>query len=318
MNAQLFELKKQLSPIAELIGDKQDVFYLDYPFHLNVGDLLIYHGTEQYFKDYQINVCLRRSEVDFDLEEIKKRITPKTTLLCHGGGNFGDLYLPHQNLRETLIKHFPNNRIIVLPQTLYYKNDENLQKSAALFSQHKDCHLFARDQRTFEIFKQFSPNVYLSPDMAHELYGTLPTKDKRTNQQLYFLRKDIEASEIEKNIIAQLPLGSQVKDWDDFCSQTDKRACASSRRVARFANQHKLSKLKDMVHIFWYFYTQRMISRMAQDFLANDKITTTRLHGHIFASLLEIPNCVCDNAYGKNTSYAKLWTKDIPFVELTK
>ena len=46
--------------------------------------------------------------------------------------------------------------------------------------------------------------------------------------------------------------------------------------------------------------TQRIVKRVAQVFLANDKVTTTRLHGHIFSCLLEIPNRVCDNSYGKN------------------
>ena len=76
MNQQLIDLKNKLSPIAGLIEDKNDVFYLDYPLHLNVGDLLIYHGTEQFFVDHGINVTLKRSEFDMDLTEIKRKITP--------------------------------------------------------------------------------------------------------------------------------------------------------------------------------------------------------------------------------------------------
>ena len=41
-------------------------------FHLNVGDLLIYHGTE-HFKDHHINVTLKRCEYDLDLEEVKAK-----------------------------------------------------------------------------------------------------------------------------------------------------------------------------------------------------------------------------------------------------
>ena len=135
MNQQLIDLKNKLAPIADLIQDKNDVFYLDYPLHLNVGDLLIYHGTEQFFTDHNIRVTLKRSEFDVDIEELKQKITPNTTILLHGGGNFGDLYPQHQNLRETIIRMFPNNRVIVLPQTLFYKSQETLEKSAALFMQ---------------------------------------------------------------------------------------------------------------------------------------------------------------------------------------
>ena len=68
MNQLLIDLKNKLNPIVELIKDKNDVFYFDYPLHLNVGDLLIYHGTEQFFKDHHINVTLKRCEYDLDLE----------------------------------------------------------------------------------------------------------------------------------------------------------------------------------------------------------------------------------------------------------
>lgn len=315
MNQQLIDLKHKLDPIADLIKDKNDVFYLDYPLHLNVGDLLIYHGTEQFFIDHNINVTLKRSEYDTDIEEIKQIITPNTTILLHGGGNFGDLYPQHQNLRETVVQSFPNNRVIVLPQTLFYKSQETLEKSTALFRRHKDCHLLARDERTAKAFEQFSPNVYLSPDMAHELYGTLPTKNTNTGKALYFLRKDIEASDIEKNIAAQLSVGSHIKDWDDILSKRDGIVLAIGWRLAKFAHKRHLGWLKNVVQYFWKNYTLRIVKRVAQDFLNYDNITTTRLHGHIFSCLLEIPNVVCDNSYGKNTGYADLWTKGLNFVE---
>lgn len=318
MNSTLISLKQKLAPIAELIKDKNDVFYFDYPLHLNVGDLLIYHGTEQFFKDHHINVTLRRSEFDMDINEVKQKITPNTTILLHGGGNFGDLYPQHQKIREEMIKHFPHNRIIVLPQTLYFKDEKNLEKSAALFNQHKDCHLLARDERTAESFKKFSQHVALSPDMAHELYGTLPTKQGNQGEQLYFLRKDIEASEVEKNILATLPPNANVKDWEDILSPLDDIVLALSWRIDKFANRQNWGWLKDLTHKFWFAYTKHIVNRVAKIFLQNDKITTTRLHGHIFSCLLEIPNKVCDNTYGKNSGYANLWTKNIDFVEIDK
>ncbi|QPB42722.1 polysaccharide pyruvyl transferase family protein [Rodentibacter haemolyticus] len=318
MNSTLISLKQKLSPIADLIKDKNDVFYLDYPLHLNVGDLLIYHGTEQFFKDHHINVTLKRCEFDVDLNEIKRRITPNTTILLHGGGNFGDLYPQHQKIREEMVQRFPNNRIIVLPQTLYFKDQKNLEKSAALFRQHNDCYLLARDERTEETFKQFSQKVSLSPDMAHELYGTLPTKKNTTDERLYFLRKDIEASDVEKTILATLSPNANVKDWGDILSRVDDIVLAFSWRINKFANQQNWGWLKDLFHQFWFAYTKRIVNRVAKIFLQNDSVTTTRLHGHIFSCLLEIPNRVCDNAYGKNSGYANLWTKEIDFVEIDK
>ena len=77
-------------------------------------------------------------------------------------------------MREDLVQAFPNNRIILLPQTAHFSNEVAMKKSASIFSQHKDLHLFSRDTNTFEMMKaHFSPNVALSPDMAHQLYGAI-------------------------------------------------------------------------------------------------------------------------------------------------
>ena len=46
------------------------------------------------------------------------------------------------------------------------------------------------------------------------------SKAQRVNN-FYFLRKDIEASDVEKNILAQLPTNSNVKDWEDILSTED-------------------------------------------------------------------------------------------------
>lgn len=318
MNQVLLALKQQLKQIEEKIIDKNDVLYFDYPLHQNVGDLLIYSGTEQFFKDYQINIRLRRCLQAFNLEEVRKFVHPNTTILCHGGGNFGDLYPSIQKMREDLVQAFPNNRIILLPQTAHFSNEAAMKKSASIFSQHKDLHLFSRDTNTFEMMKAyFSPNVALSPDMAHQLYGTLPQKEETSGKNtLYFLRKDIEKSHIESEIQATLPDLNNVKDWDDLLLSSDMKFELWCSRFSVLANKFNLGFVKDKINDMWYRHSMDVITRCQNIFLNYDNIITSRLHGHIFACLLGIQNEVCDNSYGKNSGYYNQWTKDISFAKL--
>ncbi|PJG82209.1 polysaccharide pyruvyl transferase family protein [Caviibacterium pharyngocola] len=321
MNEILVSLKQDLSKILDVIINKDDVLYFDYPLHLNVGDLLIYAGTERFFQDYGINIRLRRCLQSFDINEVKKYVNADTTLLCHGGGNFGDLYPSIQQLREALVRAFPHNRIVVLPQTSHFSSQDALQKSAALFSAHKDCYLFARDVPTFELMREhFSDKVFLSPDMAHQLYGTLPTKAKSavensTENNLYFLRKDIEASHLEKEIQAHLPASAAVKDWEDILTEQDKKYELFCGRLARVANKLHWAFLKNKVNEMWFAHSLDVIERARQEFLRYDCVITSRLHGHIFSCLLELPNQVCDNSYGKNSGYFNQWTKNIEFTK---
>ncbi|MCW9732133.1 polysaccharide pyruvyl transferase family protein [Avibacterium sp. 20-15] len=322
MNEILVSLKQDLKQILDVIVDKNDVLYFDYPLHLNVGDLLIYAGTEAFFQDYQIHIRLRRCLQSFDLDEVKKYVKPTTTLVCHGGGNFGDLYPAIQAMREALVQAFPNNRIIVMPQTAYFSHPQAKEKSAAIFSAHKDCYLFARDQATYQLMKaQFSDKVFLSPDMAHQLYGSTLLQKQRAVQKsaektLYFLRKDIEASHLEKNIQATLPTSAEIKDWEDILTTQDKyyeRICSG---LAKIANKYHQPWLKNVVNNLWYRHSLAVIERCKEIFQGYDLVVTSRLHGHIFSCLLELPNEVCDNSYGKNLGYYHQWTQDIDFVKV--
>lgn len=317
MDKILISLKQELKKIVELIN-KEDAFYFDYPMHLNVGDLLIYAGTEAFFKEYNINIRLRRCLQTFDINEVKKNITKNTTIICHGGGNLGDLYPLLQKLREELVINFPNNRIILLPQTGYFSNQDEMKKSAAIFSAHKDCHLFARDLPTLELLKNFSDKVILCPDMAHQLYGEFPLKNKVESlekNKLYFLRKDIEASQLEKNIESTLPTSAVVKDWDDIVTSNDIMYARIYSKLARISNISHLSIFKDKINDLWYKHTLNIIERARNEFMKYDLVVTSRLHGHIFSCLLGIPNQVCDNSYGKNLGYYNQWTKDIDYAE---
>lgn len=321
MNAVLTNLKQQLEQIKQLIVDKNDVLYFDYPLHLNVGDLLIYAGTEAFFSDYGIQIRLRRCLQSFDIQEVKKFVNPNTTLICHGGGNFGDLYPSIQKMREDIVQAFPNNRVIVMPQTAHFSSQVAMEKSASIFSAHKNCHLFARDTATFNLLKtHFSPYVKLSPDMAHQLYGRLTTKKAAeiatsTPNILYFLRKDIEKSQSEQSIRATLSADAHIKDWEDLLTEKDHQFEKLCGRLARIANTLNLDFLKNKVNDMWYKQSLDVIERMRQIFVSYDVVVTSRLHGHIFSCLLEIPNEVCDNSYGKNLGYYNQWTNEITFAK---
>ena len=92
--------------------------YLDVPYHTNIGDTLIWEGTEQFLASNHIKCLYRNSTLTYYYRKISK----KTTILLHGGGNFGDIWRSHQELRLRIIQEYPNNQIIILPQNLLQLN----------------------------------------------------------------------------------------------------------------------------------------------------------------------------------------------------
>ncbi|WP_198003605.1 polysaccharide pyruvyl transferase family protein [Neisseria shayeganii] len=313
------ELKQKLNFIADLIIDKNDVVYLDYPFHLNVGDLLIYHGTEEFFKQHNIQVKFRRPWTSFNIKELRYIITPNTTILCHGGGNFGDLYSVTQRLREAVIQTYPSNRIIVFPQTAFFKNKQTEKSSAEIFRQHNDCHLFARDEPTFYLMEKFSENVYLSPDMAHQLYGKLKKSHHIKNETLFFLRKDIEKTNTEA-VLTQVAKRAQstILDWPDTISISDKAIWNIQFKFLLAIRHLKMSNIKNCMNSYWHNKSLQLMHNSSLLFSEYQEVVTTRLHGHILSCLLDIPNTVYDNSYGKNKGYFDLWTNKVRFSQFKR
>ncbi|QLB13787.1 pyruvyl transferase EpsO [Bisgaardia hudsonensis] len=310
MENNLTILKDHLNKIADLIINKNDVIYVDIPIHTNVGDLLIYYGTEQFFLNHDINIKLRMSVIDFNISYLKKFISPETTILCHGGGNFGDIYEIHQNLRYDIINNFKKNRIILLPQTVFFKNNNNLNNCINIYSNHSQCYLLARDINSQLVFEQLSKKVILSPDMAHELYNVLPHKKNNshlTNNVLYFIRNDIEKVDHSDLI----PIDSQTKDWDTLIKRSylSKKIFKTLKILIKFSKLLKIKSLNNLVYNLYFQYSLHIIKQAVNKFMQYDKIVTNRLHGHILSELLEIENKILDNSYGKNISYYKLWTK---------
>ena len=308
-------LKNKLNEILPFIKDKNEVIFLDYPVYLNVGDLLIYHGTENFFKENNINVKLRRSNARYSLKEKKKYINPNTVILMQGGGNFGDLYPEFQKFRQDVVSSFPDTRIIILPQTAFFENEHELDKSVKAFGAHKDLIIFSRDTRSLSIFKKFTSQTFLMPDMAHSLWGTLP-KSQKSKGTLYLIRNDKEINKVQRRLLEHKKGDDKYVDWEDILTSKDLLMRKLCRKLDGIGGVTNLSVLKNISNVIWYNYTYKMVQRYALYFTSHEKVVTSRMHGHIFSCLLSLPNDVIDNAYGKNSGYFKEWTYDIDGTKL--
>lgn len=308
-------LKNKLTEILPFIKDKNEVIFLDYPVYLNVGDLLIYHGTENFFKENNINIKLRRSNARYSVKEIKKYINPNTVILMQGGGNFGDLYPEFQKFRQDVVSSFPDTRIIILPQTAFFENEHELNKSVKSFGAHKDLIIFSRDTRSLSIFKKFTSQTFLMPDMAHSLWGTLP-KSQKSKGTLYLIRNDKEINQVQRRLLEHKNGDDKYVDWEDILTLKDLLMRKLCRKLDGIGGVTNLSVLKNISNVIWYNYTYKMVQRYALYFTSHEKVVTSRMHGHIFSCLLSLPNDVIDNAYGKNSGYFKEWTYDIDGTKL--
>ncbi len=298
------ELKGLHKDIATLIGSKK-IAFLDIPIYFNVGDLLIYKGTEQFFQDHGLNVLYRSDCHYVD----HKKLAKVDVIVFHGGGNFGDIYPLHQKFRESIVSRYPEKRIICLPQTIKFKGLNVKKESSKIFKQHNDFHLFVRDARSYEEAALFTKNVKMMPDMAHSLHPMIDKSEitNRSEKLLNLVRKDVEANSVVR-------LKKRGFDWDDLISVDDiiiGKSCNIIRKLSFIS-----SKVNDLYIKLWEKSSSDIIFRSVNYFNMHDQVHTDRLHGLILASLLGKSIKLYDNSYGKNVSYYESWLKNIKLINL--
>jgi pyruvyl transferase EpsO len=299
-------LKEQLRQILNVVPQGSNIYYIDYPVHSNGGDLLIMKGTEAFFKDYNIRVRARYSILDFP----ESLMIPRDQIIVlHGGGNFGDLYPLHQKLREKVITKYPHHRIVMLPQTIFYKSDYEFDRTAQIFNRHDDVHLYVRDTFSYHQAAQkfHKCRVYLSPDMAHQLWP-IRSKIRPYKDLLYFFRTDIEKTK-EQEQLERIGRGDYL-DWTSLYNRVEKKSINMIVRMMR-RGRGPLP-----MQAIWSKYTDYLVNKAVKRFSGYRNVQTSRLHGHILSCLMDKPNTLLDNSYGKNSSYYNTWTSGIQSAQL--
>jgi pyruvyl transferase EpsO len=305
----MLDLQKKHDVIYELLKNK-NFHYIDIPMHDNIGDLLIMQGTLAFFKKKGLSPKTTSTAWAFDPAWVK----PGDILVFHGGGNFGDLYTNINELREEIIGRFPNNRIVMMPQTIFFSSDESRDRSAAAFRRHPDVHIFVRDKVSQRIATQFSDHVYLVPDMAHQLY---PLAGSQRGQGV--LR--IERVDVEKPVVPEslkhLKFDTRT-DWVEVIGAEKRWINLGWRLQGSFIARGWQTCRKLLGPVYWVPVAQRFSSKAVDLFSRHDHIVTDRLHGHILSCLMDKKNTVIDNSYGKNSTYINEWTAGSDLVQLVK
>jgi pyruvyl transferase EpsO len=294
-----------------------DYSLLDVPNHYNIGDQLICEGELAYLRrlPFKRHYMSNLTYCDF------KRIPSRGLILLHGGGNFGDMWPWHQAFKARVISAFPQSKIIIFPQTVYYKDNNLLRNDAQLFNRHPDLTICARDTRSYEILKSHFTNntILLVPDMAFCLNLDGHNNNAKTNKILILKRQDKELNqsfdvEVLKDRISN---GKKIdiRDWPPMERNISNKVNNALIKADDFFSTLLVKKpvFKNIINHSYGFKQHDLSKRYMVrgiDFINGyDEIYTTRLHGYILSVLLDKKVHLIDNSYGKNSTFYNSWMK---------
>ena len=279
------------SPKLRNIGDQAQAVairswfakhYSEFPV-LEINDLLPVHKVHQ-------------------LAEITN---PDDIVFLHSGGNLGDRYLGSEIQRREIIRTLPKNRIIILPQTIFFSDNDRGREQACLssevYSGHDALTLLARDTESERIAQKIFKNVDILkiPDFVLSTPPRNEFRGSKLANVLICIRKDMlgklsnrESSEVFTKLDNALPC-----KWELHDTNIDRDIPPEKRHL-------EFVKMLDLFDGF-------------------DAVITNRFHGTIFSVLtrktcviletLPFGNWVDKSMKVKGSSQ---WFKDLPFVEL--
>ena len=243
----------------------------------NLGDVAITYVQEmllaEKFTDYQI-VDIPISCTLKALSFVKRLIKTNDIITITGGGNMSDLYFDIELCRLLVVKEFPNNRIIIFPQTVILSNNlEAIRLQSIMtkiYTAHKDLMIFSREKVSYNLMKKLWPsvNIKLVPDVVMTYKPKLPVIDRKGITLC--LRKDKEKKRSEKldSFLRQLKNEYDTIEYDTHIGKRNLSITDRRNELLKIWNQFNKSE--------W--------------------IITDRLHGMIFAFITCTPAIVFSNS----------------------
>ena len=279
---------------------------LDFPNYTNVGDSAIWLGEIAYFKkQHNAKPIFVSQIVRHSSDEMRKHLSDGT-IYINGGGNFGDLWVWHQDFREKIIKEFPKNAIVQLPVSIHFQDSGRLSQTAKAIAEHPDFTLTVRDHESLKIAQDnFSCKTILCPDMAFMLGAQQEIAAHK--DLLLLLRTD---SEKRSGIASGLNNFPVAEDWLNEPQNTERYA--QIRAVLATMLSLDLSRINRSAlrELFFRYLAEDRLHRGLKQIQDARFIITDRLHTHILSLLSDRPHIALDNSYGKIGNFMRAWTLD--------
>lgn len=304
------EVLRQLLETSILPLIDSDYVFLDLPYHPNVGDTLIAYAAKHILERSPYHCLYRSSGYTFD----DRFISPKTLIIFNGGGNFGDLWKSFTDFRNRVILEHPNNRFLILPQSVCYRDEKNLEEDVKVYSScGQRMTICARDKKSYEFLKNNFKNntVLLVPDLAFYTDKSILKPKTGRGRVLFLRRRDAEYVPSAKYDI--VPNSAEIHDWPTM--ERFMRIHWKYLRLIELRREglwypklflHIEDKIWQKVILPYYLHNGiKFVNRY-------DVIYTTRLHVAILGVLLKKQVYFFDNSYGKNSALYNTWLKESP------
>lgn len=285
--------KAKINEVSSTSNTKKKIWIMNTPYHGNIGDYAIAISEEdffcEYFPEYSIS-NISSAFLEKNMESLKEYVGVEDIIFITGGGFMGILWQEEDKRAHSIVEQFPNNKIIFMPQTFFYGDDEEkIKQDQFFYSNHKNVMIIHREKNSYNFFKGsilnddsrvfFAPDMvcYLSYNMEHERIGIGICL--REDKESVFTKSDRSLIE---NIINES--GNILKDINT---------------VYDFEIEHEMQR--------------GTFENKLKEFSSCRLVITDRLHGMLFSFITKTPCIVLANVSKKNEGVYD-WIKECNYI----
>lgn len=232
------KMKNEADRLLSMSNGEKRIFYLGITAHVNLGDLAQHYCILEWIKNNYPDYILEKFEADpivyrkyKFLERFATIYGPQDIIVFQSGYTTQDLGGYHNLMHEMIVKALPEAKILMLPQTIFFREEKNKQHTAHILNSAQNMLFLARDMVSFEIAKQMMPNVRVQayPDIVTTLIGELKYNNKREgiclctrNDGEKFYSKD-QIDSLAKRFVAH-GISVKLKDTQSHASLSEIRS----------------------------------------------------------------------------------------------
>ncbi|WP_051671498.1 polysaccharide pyruvyl transferase family protein [Oribacterium sp. P6A1] len=265
-------------------AEREGAFILfNSPDYGNLGDQAIAYSERVFFsrlfpdKEFIEISCTQYIK---ECLQIKKAVRNDDVILLTGGGYMGSIWLWLEDMVINILEQFPDNRVVIMPQTIFFEDDQFGHSERYMFEEavirHGNVHIFARDVSTYEYLKKSSIDdscFELANDMAMALDIKSNALEKNQGKVLICLRKDEESVNYDRTKLIEEIEKIFGNETVEFSTVVEENVFLDDR--------------------------ERYLSDLWSQMSKAELIITDRLHASIFSCLLSIPCFALSNSTGK-------------------
>lgn len=249
------------------------IYYLGIPAHSNLGDLAqgmcIRKWLKKHYTNFQVVEIETNALVNTHLSVIDLLIDDYRDgdfIVFQSGYTTTDLGGFADEMHRAVMKALPDAKMLMLPQTIFFKSKENEARTAKSYNSMKHMLFLARDEVSYEMAKRMFPDIPVKcyPDIVTTLIGTKHFSSERKGI-LMCCRDDSEKLYPESEIT---DLMNRLKEID-VVSMTDTTKHGKRSEIVANAEKYVWDEIEN--------YSKYRC------------IITDRYHGTIFSMIASTP-----------------------------